>query len=1126
MKTSHESGRMRAGVVAFLGAAALLCLGTATSDAQTYDPTFNAQINIRANAIALQSDGKVVAAGHVYELGHESAYRFNADGTHDPTFTLDPSISGRIVGDIAMLPDGRILVATYALAPGTSAVVRLLSNGALDPTFMSPVLGIATSVIVQPDGRILVAGFLSTEGDDETWALMRLEADGAIDGTFTPVEGTANPVAGGLARYADGRIVLVGNLWLNGQFRSQALVRLTSTGAVDLLYDGAIHFAGPVAVRPDGQVLVLGHRVSPTPDPTARIFQFLPDGTVDASFNTTIGEHAGVTGFALQPNGRLVIAGNDPVLNGIPTFDVVRLLLDGSIDLSFGIGLERASGAGIDEVLVQPDGKVLAAGDGVTQGLARLLPTTSSPVDADLEITKTAPIVAMVNGQTITYTISVRNLGAGIAAGVTVSDTLPTGLTYQSCFASPGVCSGLGNQRTITFGTIAPNATASISLSATITPSAGETVTNTATVTSYSTDPNVSNNSSAATSYRTLPAATADIQVTASASPQPVQPNGTVTFSVSVRNAGPSTAPSVTVNAALPAGLTFVSCSAPSGSCGGSGSARTVTYSSIAAGVTRTVTINATATAALGTTVQTTFSGASPSTVDPGPSNNSATVSTRVSLPDTDDDTLPNEWETRFGLNGNSSAGDNGRNGDPDQDGLTNEQELAVGTHPRGFFHPLLAEGAQNGFFDVRLALLNVGTTTGRVLVRYLQPGGVVHSEFEELAPGRRRTLTRPSAVTSADFSTIVEADTQVILDRTMTWAGGRGSHAETGVTSASTTWYLAEGSTSGVFSLFYLLQNPNPAATTATIRYLLPAGQAPIERTYNLPPNSRTTIPIDNQGGVLASTDVSGVVTAPLPIVVERAMYRNSPTEAFAAGHNSAGVTAPATSWFLAEGATGPFFDCFILLANPNAQPTTATIDYLLSDGRSFTKRYTLPANGRVTVWVDNEQIPGGSGVRPLANVAVSSTVTAPVPIVVERTMWWPSPESAADFWTEAHNSPGATATATRWALAEGEVGGPQNTETYILIANTSTTAGSARVTLYFEDGTSVARTFPLLPRSRRNVNVSSAFTVAAGRRFGTVIESLGSPAAQIVVERAMYTSPGGATWVAGTNALASPIR
>ena len=77
--------------------------------------------------------------------------------------------------------------------------------------------------------------------------------------------------------------------------------------------------------------------------------------------------------------------------------------------------------------------------------------------------------------------------------------------------------------------------------------------------------------------------------------------------------------------------------------------------------------------------------------------------------------------------------------------------------------------------------------------------------------------------------------------------------------------------------------------------------------------------------------------------------------------------------------------------------------------------------------------------------------------------------PGADADFWTEAHNSPGATATGTRWALAEGEVGGPQSAETYILIANTSATAGSARVTLYFEDGTSASRTFALLPRSRR---------------------------------------------------------
>jgi hypothetical protein len=63
------------------------------------------------------------------------------------------------------------------------------------------------------------------------------------------------------------------------------------------------------------------------------------------------------------------------------------------------------------------------------------------------------------------------------------------------------------------------------------------------------------------------------------------------------------------------------------------------------------------------------------------------------------------------------------------------------------------------------------------------------------------------------------------------------------------------------------------------------------------------------------------------------------------------------------------------------------------------------------------------------------------------------------------------------------------------------------------------------MLPRSRTSVNASSEFPGAAGRRFGTVIESLGTDPAQIVVERAMYTSPGGVTWAAGTNALATRL-
>ncbi len=111
-------------------------------------------------------------------------------------------------------------------------------------------------------------------------------------------------------------------------------------------------------------------------------------------------------------------------------------------------------------------------------------------------------------------------------------------------------------------------------------------------------------------------------------------------------------------------------------------------------------------------------------------------------------------------------------------------------------------------------------------------------------------------------------------------------------------------------------------------------------------------------------------------------------------------------------------------------------------------------------------------------------------------------------------------------WALAEGEVGGPQNAETFVLIANTSSTAGSARVTLYFEDGPPVERTVSVLPNSRTTVNVSADFPAAATARFGTRVESLGATPAQIVVERAMYTEPGGVTWAAGTNALGTKLK
>jgi hypothetical protein len=141
------------------------------------------------------------------------------------------------------------------------------------------------------------------------------------------------------------------------------------------------------------------------------------------------------------------------------------------------------------------------------------------------------------------------------------------------------------------------------------------------------------------------------------------------------------------------------------------------------------------------------------------------------------------------------------------------------------------------------------------------------------------------NGMAQAEFATVVESDTALIVDRAMTWdrRTGYGSHAERAIRTASTAWYLAEGVTHSGFDLFYLLQNPSPTtAAQVRIRYLLPSG-TPLEKTYTLNPASRFNVWVDweefpagSGTFALANTDVSAVIEVQngVPIIVERAMW------------------------------------------------------------------------------------------------------------------------------------------------------------------------------------------------------------------------------------------------------------
>jgi hypothetical protein len=484
---------------------------------------------------------------------------------------------------------------------------------------------------------------------------------------------------------------------------------------------------------------------------------------------------------------------------------------------------------------------------------------------------------------------------------------------------------------------------------------------------------------------------------------------------------------------------------------------------------------------------------------------------------DTDGDGMPDACELHYSLDplnpGDASA-------DPDGDGKTNLEECLAGTNPHGFYKSYLAEGASNAFFQTRLALLNPGAAPATLVTEFLLADGTVLTNPSVLPSLTRATQdveTLPAAPVN-DFSTLVESDFPLVVDRTMTWDGsGYGSHAETAVPAPAQDWYLAEGATHGRFDLFYLLQNPTSVPADVTVTYLRP-GLPPIIKTYNVVANSRRTIWVDNEDPELAAVDVSASIHATQPIVVERSMYLTNPGQAFAGGTDAMGVTTIGPDWFLAEGATGSFFDMYVLIANPTMTDANVQVTYLLSSGQTVVKNYLVAAQSRYTISVSGED-------PLLASAAISTIVhsTNGVSLAVERAMWWPSPGN----WYEGHAAVGAQTTGTKWALADGEEGGSANKQTYVLIANTSAFAGSAKVTVLFEDGTSAEQTIPLPASSRVNVDIGAAFAQQTmGKRFGTIVESLGATPCQIVVERAMYSDANGVVWAAGTDALATKLH
>jgi uncharacterized repeat protein (TIGR01451 family) len=208
---------------------------------------------------------------------------------------------------------------------------------------------------------------------------------------------------------------------------------------------------------------------------------------------------------------------------------------------------------------------------------------TLIPQSADLTMSKSVNVPNPRIGQAVVYTLRVINNGPTTAQNVSVTESLPPGLTFTS--ATPTAGSYNTSTGLWTIGNMLDGAIATLSLNA-IFNGPGQVI-NTATLTSLTPDPNPGDNTSSAT----VPAQVANLSLTKQANTATPDFGGNVTFTVTLSNAGPSTATNVKVADALPAGLVYVSNTASAG--GYDPATGQWSVASIAANTTATLSITA-----------------------------------------------------------------------------------------------------------------------------------------------------------------------------------------------------------------------------------------------------------------------------------------------------------------------------------------------------------------------------------------------------------------------------------------------------------------------------------------------------------------------------------------------------
>jgi uncharacterized delta-60 repeat protein len=356
---------------------------------------------------------------------------------------------------VSIQPDGKAVVVgstsfNFSGPRAQAAIARYNADGTLDSSFaiggkMFHSFGITsryTSVVIQPDGKILAAGGVNFNGRNSDFLIRRYNANGSLDDSF----GTAGVVTTGfgdesddftnsILLQTDGKIVAVG--YSNSKI---ALARYNVDGSLDNSFDGdgkvVASFPGSSTVtagvlQSDGKIIAAGNIRNETYDNFA-LARFNSDGSLDSSFGTNgqtvtkVGNgHNTINAVALQSDGKIIAVGNSGNNNGTQNdFALVRYNTNGSLDQSFGSsGITTTDVEGLNNqafgIAVQLNGKILVSGAINNPNSQALIARYKADGTLDFNFGQSG-IVKLPTGQygsTAAYDVALRPDGKIIAVG-------------------------------------------------------------------------------------------------------------------------------------------------------------------------------------------------------------------------------------------------------------------------------------------------------------------------------------------------------------------------------------------------------------------------------------------------------------------------------------------------------------------------------------------------------------------------------------------------------------------------------------------------------------------------------------------------------------------------------------